>query len=108
MKNLMTYFTAQEVNDLLKAGVFTTEDINQLMTNKFDNLFGVQGRALIKEKIRQVRENPILKEKFSDFAVWMGKFAVTETYFPNKYNRKDVQKWVNKYNDFFDGIRKEV
>ena len=108
MKNLMTYFTAQEVNDLLKAGVFTTEDINQLMTNKFDNLFGVQGRALIKEKIRLVRENPILKEKFSDFAVWMGKLAVTETYFPNKYDRKDVQKWVNKYNDFFDGIRKEV
>lgn len=108
MKNLMTYFTAQEVNDLLKAGVFTTEDINQLMTNKFDNLFGVQGRALIKEKIRLVRENPILKEKFSDFAVWMGKLAVTETYFPNKYDRKDVQKWVNKYNDFFDGIRKEI
>lgn len=108
MKNLITYFTAQEVNDLLKEKVFTTEDVYQLMTNKFDNLFGAQGRALIKEKIRQVRENPILKEKFSDFAVWMGKLAVTETYFPNKYDRKDVQKWVNKYNDFFDGIRKEV
>lgn len=108
IKNLMTYFTAQEVNDLLKSKIFTTEDVYRLMTDKLDNLFGAQGRALIKEKIRQVRENTILKEKFSDFALWIGKLAVTETYFPNKYDRKDVQKWVNKYNDFFDGIRKEL
>lgn len=106
MKNLMTYFTAQEISDLLKSGIFTTEDLSQIMKNKSDNLFGASGRALIKEKIRQLRENVILKEKFSDFAVWMGKLAVTETYLPNKYDRKDVQKWVERYNEFFDSIRK--
>ena len=78
------------------------------MTNKFDNLFGATGRALIKDKIRQLRENVILKEKFSNFAVWMGKLAVTETYLPNKYDRKDVQKWVDRYNEFFDSIRKTI
>lgn len=108
MKNLMTYFTAQEINDILKSGIFTTEDLSQIMTNKFDNLFGSAGRALIKDKIRQLRENVILKEKFSDFAVWMGKLAVTETYLPNKYDRKDVQKWADRYNEFFDSIRKVV
>ena len=106
MKNLMTYFTAQEINDILKSGIFTTEDLSQIMTNKLDNLFGTAGRALIKDKIRQLRENVILKEKFSNFAIWMGKLAVTETYLPNKYDRKDVQKWVDKYNEFFDSIRK--
>ncbi|MBE6799641.1 MAG: NAD(P)/FAD-dependent oxidoreductase [Ruminococcaceae bacterium] len=108
MKNLMTYFTAQEINDIMKTGIFTTEDLSQIMTNKLDNLFGAAGRALIKDKIRQLRENTILKEKFSDFAVWMGKLAVTETYLPNKYDRKDVQKWVDRYNEFFDSIRKTI
>jgi flavin-dependent dehydrogenase len=108
LKNLMTYFTAQEINDILKSGIFTTEDLSQIMTNKLDNLFGTAGRALIKDKIRQLRENVILKEKFSNFAVWMGKLAVTETYLPNKYDRKDVQKWVDRYNEFFDSIRKAV
>ena len=108
LKNLMTYFTAQEINDILKSGIFTTEDLAQIMTNKLDNLFGTAGRALIKDKIRQLRENVILKEKFSNFAVWMGKLAVTETYLPNKYDRKDVQKWVDRYNEFFDSIRKTI
>lgn len=107
-KNLLTYFTAQEINDLFKSGIFTTEDLSQIMTNKLDNLFGATGRALIKEKIRQVRENVILKEKFSNFALWMGKLAVTETYLPNKYDRKDVQKWAERYNEFFDSIRKTI
>ena len=108
LKNLMTYFTAQEINDILKSGIFTTEDLSQVMTNRLDNLFGATGRALIKDKIRQLRENVILKEKFSNFAVWIGKLAVTETYLPNKYDRKDVQKWVNRYNEFFDSIRNTV
>ena len=108
LKNLMTYFTAQEINEIFKSGIFTTEDLAQITTNKFDNLFGAAGRALIKDKIRQLRENVILKEKFSDFAVWMGRLAVTETYLPNKYDRKDVQKWVDRYNEFFDSIRKTV
>lgn len=108
MKNLLTYFTAQEINDIFKSGIFTTEDLSQLMTNKFDNLFGSAGRALIKDKIRQLRENAILKEKFSNFAIWMGKLAVTETFLPNKYDRKDVQKWVDRYNEFFDSIRKVI
>lgn len=108
LKNLLTYFTAQEINDILKSGIFTTEDLSQIMTNKLDTFFGAAGRALIKDKIRQLRENVILKEKFSDFAVWMGRLAVTETYLPNKYDRKDVQKWVERYNEFFDSIRKTV
>ncbi len=108
LKNLLTYFTADEINEIFKSGIFTTEDLSQIMTNKLDNLFGASGRTLIKDKIRQVRENVILKEKFSSFAVWMGKLAVTETYLPNKYDRKDVQKWVDRYNEFFDGIRKTI
>ncbi len=107
-KNLLTYFTAQEINDIFKSGIFTTEDLSQIMTNKLDNLFGAAGRTLIKEKIRQLRENTILKAKFSNFALWMGKLAVTETYLPNKYDRKDVQKWVDRYNEFFDSIRKTI
>ncbi len=108
LKNLLTYFTAREINDILKSGIFTTEDLSQIMTNKLDTFFGAAGRALIKDKIRQLRENVILKEKFSNFAVWMGRLAVTETYLPNKYDRKDVQKWVDRYNEFFDSIRKTV
>ena len=108
IKNLLTFFTAGEVNELLRSGIFTTEELLQISANRLDSFFGASGRALIKEKIKQVRGNAILKEKFSAFAVWMGKLAVTETYLPNKYDRKDVQKWVDRYNEFFDSIRKTV
>lgn len=108
LKNMLTYFTAREIDDLFNAGIFTTEDLAQIMTNKLDNLFGAPGRALIKEKIKLIRENVVLKDKLSDLAMWMGKLAVTETYFPNKFDRKDAQKWVDKYNEFFDSIRKTV
>ena len=49
----------------------------------------------VNDCVKVLRENVILKEKFSNFAVWMGKLAVTETYLPNKYDRKDVQKVTN-------------
>ena len=107
VKNMLPFITAQEVNDLFKAQIITTDDLAQLMTNKFEMLFGAQGRAMLKEKIKLIRENTVLKQKFTDLALWIGKLAVTETYFPNKYDRKEVEKWAQKYEELFDSIRKE-
>ncbi len=106
LKNMLTYITAQEVNDIFKAGIFTSEDFKMISVEKLDMLFGAPGRAFLKEKIRMVRENTVLKEKISNLALWIGKLVVTETYFPNKYDRKDIEKWAEKYNEFFDSIRK--
>lgn len=107
VKNMLPFITAQEVNDLFKAQIITTDDLAQLMTNKFEMLFGAHGRAMLKEKIKLIRENTVLKQKFTDLALWIGKLTVTETYFPNKYDRKDVEKWAQKYEELFDSIRKE-
>lgn len=106
LKNMLTYITAQEVNDVFNAGIFTSEDFKMISAEKLDMLFGAPGRAILKEKIKMVRENTVLKEKISNLALWIGKLVVTETYFPNKYDRKDIEKWAEKYNEFFDSIRK--
>lgn len=106
LRNLLNYITAKEVNDVFKAGILTTADFEMISTERLDMLFGAPGRAFLKEKIKMVRENAILKEKLSNLIIWMGRLVVTETHFPNKYDRKDVEKWNEKYNEFFNSIRK--
>lgn len=107
LKNILPYITAEEIDDLLKSEIITTEELADIFENKIDTLFGSQGVALVKEKIKLIRENTILKEKFSAFLKWIGRLTVTEAAFPNKYNRKDVAKWAQKYNEFFTSIQKQ-
>lgn len=107
LRNLLNYMTAQEVNDIFKAGIFTTEDFRMISAERIDMLFGAQGRAFIKEKMKLVRENAVLKEKLSNLILWMGRLVVTETYFPNRFDRKDIEKWEEKYNNLFNDIRKK-
>lgn len=107
LKNILPYMTAKEIDDLLKAEIVTTEELSKIMTNATDTLFGSQGVSFIKEKIKLVRENTILKEKFSAFAKWLGRLTVIEASFPTKYNRKDIAKWAERYNEFFKSIEKQ-
>lgn len=106
LKNTLPYITAQDVDDLFNAGLATTEELNEFMGNKLESIFSAKGLSFIKDKVKLIRENSLLKETLSDFVKWIGRLAVVETYFPNKYNRKDIAKWVDKYNSFFEDIKK--
>lgn len=106
LKNILPYITAQDVDDLFNAGLATTEELNEFMGSKLESIFSAKGLSLIKDKVKLIRENSLLKETLSDFIKWIGRLTVVETYFPNKYNRKDIAKWADKYNGFFEDIKK--
>jgi flavin-dependent dehydrogenase len=91
LKNVLPYFTADEIRELFNSDIFDAGDFNALMENKLEMVMGTQGRTMIKEKIRLIRENVILKEKLTALAMWIGKLTVTEAYFPNKYDKRDAE-----------------
>lgn len=106
LKNLLPYMTAEDVNKIFRMKLVTTEELALLWESKAEALLNTKGMASIKEKIRLVRDEPLLKELFGSLAVWLTKFAVVQASFPNKYDKKDVLEWNEKYNKFFDSIKK--
>ncbi len=105
IKNLLPYLTIEEVSEFFKSRIITTEEISDVMTNRFGTLTNSEGRAFLKEKVKLFKNDIVLKEKASLLAVWSGKLALTEPFLPSKYDRKDVEKWVLRYNEFFDSIK---
>lgn len=103
-KNLLHYMTAAQLSDLLRQDIITSEEIAKVMEEKFDAVLNAKGFSAVKEKVRLIRDNPILKEMIANVAVWIGRFTVTESSFPNKYDAEDVRKWNERYNSFFDSI----
>ncbi len=107
IKNILPYMTADQVNELIKQNIISTEEVARLMEEKLDAVLNAKGMSTIKEKLKLVKDNSLLKGIISNIAVWLGRFTVTETAFPSKYTLQDVQKWSSKYNEFFDSIRAE-
>ena len=107
LKNLLPYMTVQQVNDLFSQEIVTTEELSKVVNEKFDALLNTKGFTTVKDKMKLVRENPLLKEMITNVAMWMGRFAVVEAGFPGKYDEEDIKKWSEKYNDFFNSIRAE-
>lgn len=106
-KNMLPYMTADDVNKLFELKLITTEELSALWQNKTEALLSTKGVAKIKEKLRLVRDEPILKNLFTNLALWMTKFAVMQTAFPNKYDKEDIEEWNEKYNKFFDSIKRK-
>lgn len=107
LKNMLPFMTADDVNKLFEMKLITTEELSALWGNKSELIFNTKTIGSIKEKVRLVRDEPMLKELFGSLAVWLTKYAVLQTSFPNKYNKKDVLDWADKYNKFFDSIKKK-
>lgn len=106
IKNILPYLTAEQVNEMFRLGITDSTEISEIMTDKAGALFSKQGIASVKNKLKLVSDNATLRDILSNLAVWVGKFTVTEASYPAKYDRKSAAKWIEKYNDFFDGIRK--
>ncbi len=106
-KNLLPYMLAEDVNKMFKLKLFTTEELSALFTNAADAVLNKNGLNKVKDKLKIVRDEPRLKELFGSLAIWMGKYIILQTQFPNKYDNKEIEEWVEKYNRFFDSIRYE-
>ena len=107
LKNLLHYMTAEQINDLFRQNIVTTEEITKVMNEKLDALLNTKGFTTVKDKVKLVRDNQLLKEIITNVAMWMGRFAVIEAGFPSKYDEDDIKKWSGKYNEFFASIRAE-
>ena len=99
--------SAEQANELLKQNILTNEEMSKLMSEKFDAVLNAKGIATLKEKLKLVKDNTLIKGIVTNIVVWLGKFAVTEASFPSKYTPQDISKWSNRYNEFFDSIRAE-
>lgn len=108
MKNCLPYLTAQEVSDMFKNGLITSEGLEYFANIDFQTAIKTKIIQLIKVKIKVLNDNPEFKTKMLGIVVWLGRFSVIEPFLPNKYNREDVKKWATKYNEFFDSIRKPI
>ncbi len=107
IKNMLPYMSAEQANELLKQNILTNEEMSRFMSEKLDAVLNAKGIATLKEKLKLVKDNTLIKGIVTNIVVWIGKFAVTETAFPTKYTPQDIQKWSSKYNEFFDSIRAE-
>ncbi len=104
-KNLLPYMKAEDVNTMFKLKLFTSEELSLLWENKADAVLNAKGINTIKDKLKAVIDEPRMKELFGGLAVWFGRIKLLQTQFPNKYNNKDIEEWVERYNKFFDSIR---
>ncbi|MBR5441974.1 MAG: NAD(P)/FAD-dependent oxidoreductase [Clostridia bacterium] len=106
LKNILPYLTAEQVDEIFRLKLLSTEEIQDIMTNAASTLFSTKGLAAVKNKIRTAGTSPVVKDILSNIAVWIGRFFVIEAAFPSKYDRADIQKWLRRYNDFFTSIKK--
>ena len=106
IKNILPYLTASQVNDIFSLGLVTTEEIATVMSDKAGAFFNKSGILSVKNKIKLVSDNDTIKDILSNLLMWIGKFIVIEASYPTKYDRKSAKKWNEKYNDFFNSIKK--
>ena len=99
MKNLLPYIKAQEVSDLFRRGLLNSEELAAFSGIKITKLV-----ALANDKLRMLGEFPAFRAKLRNLIVWLGRFAVLEPSFPNKYTPEDAARWAERYNEFFDSI----
>lgn len=105
-KNLLPYITAGEVNDIFAKGLVTSEELAAFMDEGLQAILTTKIVSVVMEKIRVLGDVPEFRGKLRDLLVWVGKWAVTEPSFPNKYEKDEVRKWKAKYDEFFNSIRR--
>ncbi len=106
IKNILPYLKAEQVDEIFRLNLISTDEIKDIMTNAADVIFSAKGLASLRDKIRLAGANAVIKDILSNIVVWIGKFFVIERAFPAKYDRDDLQKWVKRYNEFFESIKK--
>lgn len=99
IKNLLPYFTADEINEIFSKKLVTSEETEKLLTGGFRK---TELPGLIKDKIKLLGDVPEFRSQLLMLIGWLGKFALLDSFFPAKYTREDAAKWSERYNRFFE------
>lgn len=100
IKNLLPYFTADEINEIFREKLVTSEDVEKLLSGNYKKS---ELPGLIKDKIKLLGNVPVFRSQLLMLIGWLGKFALLDPFFPAKYTREDAAKWNERYSRFFAG-----
>jgi flavin-dependent dehydrogenase len=105
VKNLLPYMTAQEVNDIFRNKLITSEELDYIFSGVFPKR---KVPAMLKEKLKILGDVPEFRSQIISFIAWLGKFnTLVEPFIPSKYEPEEISKWAERYNKFFESIRKK-
>ncbi len=105
IKNIFPYLTAEEVAYAFKEKIISERDLNLSGEGGIMSVLSNIGIHGITDKVKKLFENEPLKKKFTDTAIHSGQVKLLMTNFPKEYNRENIEKWVDKYNTFFNEIK---
>lgn len=106
-KNLLPFLTADEVSDFINSGIITTEEISALLNGGVGTIMSRKGISALKEKFKTLGEFASTRKKLIGVGTGVLRFTVLEPLMPNKYDRNDLRKWYNRYEDFFAAVRRQ-
>ncbi len=106
LKNKFPTLQPELVEYAFTENVVTSEDLT---------LFGSEANAItmlrslnlskINDKTKKVLQNSDIRKTIAQFARWIARYKIVESFFPHKYDSEAIEKWANAYNNFFDGIK---
>ncbi|MCR5523599.1 MAG: NAD(P)/FAD-dependent oxidoreductase [Clostridia bacterium] len=102
-KNLLPYMTAREISDLFRNGLVTSDDINGFINGE---THAAKLLPLIGSKLKILNSMPELRAKLVNMLGWIGRYTIIVSQFPDRYDADALSKWEEKYNSFFDSIRR--
>ncbi len=103
VKNMLPYMSAKEVNEIFAAKLVTNDDLKAFISG---NIPAKQFPFILKQKTKVLGTLPEFKSQLLMLLGWVGKLALLEPFFPNEYTPEDAAKWAERYNNFFESVRK--
>ncbi len=106
-KNVLPYLTAEDASEFFRLKLVSSNELKNIFENKGDAVLNKAGLLKIKDRIKLAKDSQTVKDILGNILKWSGRLAVLQTQFPNKFNKKEIAEWNEKYNEFFDSIRKQ-
>ena len=107
-KVLLTYLTTEDVAYLLREDIINQNIIDATATeNGLVDLITDAGVRVIKDKMLRFFDNKELRKKVLNLTAWIARLIPIVASLPDEYEREEVIKWAEKYDSFFDSIRKD-
>lgn len=106
-KVFMNTLSPEDIIFLIKEKVITTDDISFNVNDSSIIEMLLSGGLSVTEllgKAKKIKNNDELFKKIVSLAANAAKLKTVKVSFPNDYNLEDIQKWSEKYENFFNSI----